>query len=170
MAIQLETKRLIMREMCEVDAPGMFELNSDNEVIWYTGDKSFENIEQTKQFINNYDQYSKFKMGRLNTFLKSTGEYIGWCGLKYLVSSNKVDLGYRFHKRHWGNGYATEASIASLNYGFKVLNLNEIIATAMKPNPASINVMKKLGMSYSHDENCGAKPGVVYKITKTEWK
>lgn len=169
MAIELETERLIMKQMCEADAPGMFELNSDKEVIWYTGDKSYY-IEQTKQFIKNYDQYTKHKMGRLNTFLKSTGEYIGWCRLKYLAGSNKVDLGYRLHKRYWGKGYATEASIESLNYGFKTLHLDEIIATAMKPNVVSINVMKKLGMSYSHDETCGGNPGVVYKITKEEWK
>lgn len=169
MPIELETERLIMRQMREEDAGGMFELNNDPEVIWYTGDSAFTDIEQTKAFIKAYDQYEKYRMGRLNCFLKSSGEYIGWCGLKRLPSG-KVDLGYRWHKRYWGKGYATEAAKASLDYGFNTLHLDEIIATAMKPNAASINVMKKLGMTYSHDENCACEPGVVYVITKDQWK
>ncbi len=170
MAIQLETDRLFLKQMCAADAPGMFELNSDEEVTRYTGDGAFRDIEQVDEFIRNYDQYEKYKMGRLNIFLKTTGENIGWCGLKFHANENLVDLGYRLHKRHWGKGYATEASIASLNYGFNTLHLAKIIAHAMEANHASIKIMKKLGMQYVKNIELHGEPCVVYELKNTEWK
>lgn len=170
MSIQLETERLILREFREADAGDMVELNRDPDVIRYTGDGPFKDIGEALHLIRNYDQYEKYSMGRLNMYLKSTGEYIGWCGLKYHTEDSLVDLGYRLHKRYWGQGYATEASIACLNYGFNTLHLDKIIATAMVENPASVAVMKKLGMQFSHNTQCHAAPAVVYVITKEEWK
>ncbi len=170
MAIQLETERLILKQFNEEDAHYLFELNSDPDVTKYVGSGPYENIDEVLDFIRNYNQYEKYSQGRLNMFDKQTGEYIGWCGLKYLEDKNYSDLGYRLLKRHWGKGYATEAAIACLDYGFKVLNLDKIIGTAMKENTASINVFKKLGLKYSHDSDCGERPGVVYVITKDQWE
>lgn len=170
MAIQLETERLILKPFSVEDAEHLFELNSDPDVTKYVGEGAYKNIDDVRNFIRNYDQYEKYGQGRLNMFNKQTGEYIGWCGLKYLADKEYTDLGYRLLKRHWGKGYATEASIVCLDYGFKVLNLDEIIGTAMKENTASIKVFEKLGLRYSHDDNCGEQPGVVYVITKEEWK
>jgi len=170
MTIELETPRLILKEFNHEDAHYLFELNSDPDVTRYVGSGAYNSIDEVHDFISNYDQYEKYKMGRLNMFNKQTGEYIGWCGLKYLVDEGYTDLGYRLLKRHWGKGYATEAAIACIGYGFNVLNLNEIIGTAMKENKGSIRFFEKLGLKYSHDNDCGKQPGVVYTIKKEEWK
>ena len=170
MAITLETARLKLKEFCLEDAHHLFDLNSDPDVTRYVGSGAYNSIDEVYDFINNYDQYKKYKMGQLNMFEKRTGEYVGWCGLKYVEDDDYVDLGYRLLNKHWGKGYATEASIACLDYGFNTLNLSRIVGTAMKENAASINVFKKLGLKYSHDNECGDQPGVVYAITKEEWK
>jgi len=170
MSIILETQRLILKQFCEDDAKYLFELNSDPEVTKYVGEGAFESVDAVREFVRNYNQYEKYGQGRLNMFDKQSGEYIGWCGLKYLTESRQTDLGYRLLKKHWGKGYATEASTACLNYGFNTLNLEKIIGTAMKENTASIKVFEKLGLKYSHDDDCGCQPGVVYTITKEEWK
>ncbi|MES2275854.1 MAG: GNAT family N-acetyltransferase [Bacteroidota bacterium] len=170
MSLQLETERLIMRPFHADDAPGMFELYQDADVIKFTGDVPFKTIADAVAFITAYDQYEKYQMGRLSVFIKQTGEYIGWCGIKYLADTNEVDLGYRLIKRHRGQGYTTEAARASLDYGFKVLDLDKIIGKAMVDNAPSINVFKKLGLTYTHNDNCHQHPAVVYAITKDEWK
>ena len=54
--------------------------------------------------------------------------------------------------------------------GFKRLQLDCIFATAMKENTPSINIFKKLGLKYLKDQDCGCQPGVIYAITKQEWK
>jgi len=170
MPIQLETQRLIMKQFCEEDAHHLFELNSDPDVNLYTGDKPYKDLDEAREFVRNYTHYEKYKQGRLNIFDKQTGDYIGWCGLKYLEEEGYTDLGYRLLKRHWGKGYATESAKASLDYGFHQLGLDKIVGRAMKENVASINVFDKLGMRYSHEQDCGCHPGVVYIITKDEWK
>jgi len=170
MSLHWETERLIMRPFEVKDAPLMIELNSDPDVVRYVDGDGYDTVEKVERFIRDYGQYDEYKMGRLSMFLKETGEYIGWSGLKYRPESDTVDVGYRLMKKHWGKGYATESARASLDYGFKTLGLNKIIAMAMMENTASINVFKKLGMRYTHNSECDNHPAVVYEITKEEWK
>lgn len=159
-----------MRPFEVQDAPLMQALNSDPDVVRYVDSDGNETVEQLKEFIRGYTQYEEYKMGRLSMFLKDTGEYIGWSGLKYRPESDTVDVGYRLMKKHWGKGYATESARASLDYGFKTLGLEKIIAMAMTENTASINIFKKMGMRYTHNDICDGHNAVVYEITKEEWK
>lgn len=170
MAILIETQRLLMKEMVEEDAQNLFRLNRDPEVMRYTGDKPFSNETETREFIFNYQSfYQKYGCGRLSTFIKETGEYIGWCGLKYLVDKHETDLGYRFIKQYWGKGYATESAAACLDDGFKRLKLDKINAIAEKDNIASIEVFKKLSLNYVKDEPCDDELCVRFAIRKEEW-
>jgi ribosomal-protein-alanine N-acetyltransferase len=58
------------------------------------------------------------------------------------------ELAYWLGRPFWGNGYATEAAKRLVAFGFKDLELNKICAAAMTKNPASSNVMKKVGMKF----------------------
>ncbi|MGI4729260.1 MAG: GNAT family N-acetyltransferase [Janthinobacterium lividum] len=81
MAIFIETSRLILKEMTETDVENLFNLNIDPEVIRYTGDASFNNVDEALNFIKSYREiYTTYKCGRLSVFIKETEEYIGWCG------------------------------------------------------------------------------------------
>lgn len=81
--------------------------------------------------------------------LNETGELIGDAGL-FLVETTgpEVELAYHFGKAWWGQGYATEAAIASLDYGFRECGLSEIIAICYPEHVASRRVMEKAGMRY----------------------
>jgi len=166
MKVIIETDRLLLREFELSDAPEMFLLNSDHEVIKYTGDVPFKNIEEAEQLILNYEQYSKYGFGRWTVLNKSTGAYLGWCGLKFLDDLQETDIGYRFHKKYWGRGYATESAAACLKYGLEKLQLKKIIGRAMKENYASIKVMEKTGMKFERNELMHEGAGVIYSIEK----
>ena len=145
----LHTSRLNMRIFDKSDARNLFELNSDSEVMRYTGDLPFEDISAAEQFIFDYDQYDKFKMGRWAVELKQDRIFLGWCGLK----TNKdgyTDLGFRINKKHWGKGYATEASMACIKHGFENLGLHTIIARTSIKNIGAQKVLKKCGMQKLH--------------------
>jgi ribosomal-protein-alanine N-acetyltransferase len=165
-SITLETSRLLMREFQEEDAVGMYELNSDPDVIRYTGDDPFASVKAAGDFIRKYDAYAKTGYGRLTILLKSTLQYAGWCGLKLDPASSETDLGFRLHKKFWNQGYATEASLRCIDFGFKELNLDKIVGRAMQENKASINVLKKIGMAFEKDFEAHGGICVQYCIYK----
>ena len=160
---QIHTERLFLRELTPEDASFAFELNSDPEVVRFTGDGPFESQEEARAFLENYSDYRMNGFGRWGVELKETGELIGWCGLKRDRETGEVDLGYRFFRRHWNNGFATEAGKACLDIA-PSLGINEVIARADKANPASWKVMEKLGFTYMEDFEEDGEIWVLYRI------
>ena len=148
--IVLETPRLLLREFLLSDAEDMYALNSNWEVVQYTGDTSFESLEAAREFLRNYDPYSKTGMGRWLVIRKSDQACLGWCGLKW-HEGDWVDLGYRFFKKYWKNGYAWESAIYCISHGFFKLDLDEIFATVVPENIASVRLLEKLGFKYLKD-------------------
>lgn len=166
-SILLETPRLLLRKKVLEDAPFFLELNSDPEVTRYTGDTAFKNLGEAENIVRYViAQYEKNGYGRWLVSLKETGEPLGWCGLKYHDDSGDTDLGYRFMKQHWGKGYATEAGSACLDYGFSQLGLKRIIGRAATGNQASIQVLKKLGMTFFGEDHLHDSPAYIYHIVK----
>lgn len=166
--ILIETERLYLREMNLDDAENAYLLNLDPDVIKYTGDNAFESIEAAKQFLKQYEHYSKYGFGRWAVINKTNGEFLGWCGLKYTPENDEYDIGYRFFKKHWNKGYATEAAKACIKIGFERFNMKEIVGRAMKENLASIKVLQKTGLQYWKEYEEGNDKGVVYKIEKNK--
>ncbi len=145
----IETERLLLREITLHDKQGMFQLHSNPEVQKYTGEPPVESIVEMELAIQaRTKDYEKYGYGRWATFLKNEMQFVGWAGLAYLPEFDEIDLGYRFFPNFWGMGIATEASHAILAYGFDKLQLERIIAIAMKDNKASIRVMEKVGMKF----------------------
>lgn len=161
----LETTRCYLRELTIDDAQHFFDLNADEEVIKYTGDKAFESIESARQFLSNYNPYKEHGYGRWAVIDKNTNEFLGWCGLKYSSELNEVDLGFRFHKKYWNQGFATETAQACLDYGLNQLNLTKIVGRAMEANSASVKVLEKIGMEFVEKREFQLHEGVVYQKT-----
>lgn len=124
-------------------------MNLEPEVSKYTNDGGVKSLDQIHSAIkeNVLGDYEKYGLGRFAVVEKSTGKFIGFSGLKYIPEVDFVDLGYRFGKEYWGKGIATETAIASLDYGFKNLNLNTIYGWVMPDHVASIRIMTKLGFA-----------------------
>jgi RimJ/RimL family protein N-acetyltransferase len=160
-----ETQRLILRELTPDDAQFAFDLNSDHDVLKYTGDEPFDSVEEARSFLENYSDYHRNGFGRWGVVLKETGKLIGWCGLKRDRETQEVDLGYRFFQESWNKGFATEASVACLEIGKTKFGLEHIVARARKENPASYKVMEKLGFSFEKDFLEDSETWVLYAIT-----
>lgn len=164
MKIITQTERLYLREFTTEDAIHFYEMNNDPEVILYTGDAPFENLNHATEFLLNYKEYQKHNMGRWAVCLKETDEFLGWCGIKYHPEDNIVEVGYRFYKKHWNQGYATESTKASLEYGFKVLYLKEIFAHAHINNLNSHKVIDKCGLNFIKLGDYDGMPAKLYKM------
>gem|GEM_PF-273292 len=139
----------------------MYELNSDDEVLRYTGNSAFGSVEDARGFLSNYNNYKKNGYGRWVVINKESKEFLGWCGLKY-HSEGFTDIGFRFHRKYWGTGYATESANSVLEYAFNTLGLTEIIGRASQDNIASIKVLEKIGMKFWKIDSCDGIPNSVY--------
>ncbi|APY09286.1 GNAT family N-acetyltransferase [Winogradskyella sp. J14-2] len=154
MNIKIESERLYLRPINEDDDQDFFELDSNPRVHEFLGNNPVTSIEESRAYIKSIlQQYKDYGVGRLAMIKKDTGEFIGWCGLKFEREVRKgfdyYDLGYRLKERFWGHGYATEAAIASLSYGFNDLNLKEICAAAYTRHKVSNIILKKIGLKPS---------------------
>lgn len=158
----LETQRLYLREMTPEDAEVAYILNLDPEVLRYTGDDPFESIEEAKTFLESYASYRTYGFGRWGVILKETGEYLGWCGLKYTPELDEFDIGYRLMKKFWGKGYATEAAEACLEFGFTQFNMKTIVGRAMPANVASVRVLEKIGLTFLENRFTDGTEEVIY--------
>lgn len=149
-----ETERLILRELLPDDVKGMFELDADERVHVYLGNQPVKTIEQSSAIINFIrQQYVDDGIGRWAAIEKKTNHFIGWAGLKLIKETINnhtqfYDVGYRFIPAYWGKGYATEAAIASVEYGFRNLDAAVIYGMADAENKASKNVLQKAGLFY----------------------
>ena len=75
------------------------------------------------------------------------GAFIGWAGLQYLPETAETEVGYLLDRSYWGRGLATEAARASVLFGFKALELHEIVGIVHPENIASQRVLEKASLS-----------------------
>ena len=169
-AFKISTHRLQLREFQAEDAAALFRLNSDPEVLRYTGDKPFVDISDASRFIDNYDHYAAHGFGRWAVLDRQTGQFMGFCGLRRRAETAEVDLGFRLFRRYWAAGFATEASQACLDAGFMDFGLEEITGRAMRENLPSISVLQKLGMVYRNMSEENGLFWLIYAITAEDYK
>jgi len=126
MTEKIKTKRLFLRELNVSDSEHFFKLNSNPEVLKYTGDVPFLSISDAELFLKNYNDYKKNGFVRWAVISKESKVFLGWCCLK-LNEENLVDIGFRFFQSEWGKGYATESARATLEFGFNKLKINKLL-------------------------------------------
>ena len=160
----LDTLRMQLRPLQPDDAPHFFRLNADPLVLQYTGDEPFRDEAAARQYLDGYDQFTRFRMGRMAMIRKEDEAWLGWCGLRMNEETQEIDLGFRVFREHWGQGYATEAARASMSYG-QSLGYDRIIGRAVIHNIASIRILEKVGMKRVSSMDFHGMAGVVY-----EWR
>ncbi|MEO5777163.1 MAG: GNAT family N-acetyltransferase [Flavobacterium sp.] len=174
MNIQLETERLILRTLTLYDVDDFFAMNDNPNVNRYLRNPVRTNSE-TKEYLQRIiNEYQKNGIGRCAVILKETNKLIGFSGLKFRETlennhANIYDLGYRFAEEHWRKGFATEAALAWLEYGFNTMKLSTIYASAMSDNIGSNTVLKKLGFELVNQYLHNDIPHSWYKFDKNKW-
>ncbi|HEY3294102.1 MAG TPA: GNAT family N-acetyltransferase [bacterium] len=149
MPLPLETERLIIRSFTPDDAEAMFKVLGDAEtmrffLIWLA--KSVENARGFIGWVTGMER--DFGYSFWAVVEKTSGEVIGDCGLAPLEGEGpEVELGCDLRKDKWNQGYATEAGIACLEYGFRELKLDRIVAVTNPQNFAAQRALEKLGFT-----------------------
>ncbi|MCB0465598.1 MAG: GNAT family N-acetyltransferase [Aequorivita sp.] len=175
MKIHIETPRLLLRDLMDEDVHGLYAMDSDAEVHKYLGNNPIATVAEAQKYIDAIkQQYIENGIGRWAVVEKKTGDFIGWSGFKFITDvvngrTRYYDLGYRFIKKYWGKGYATETAIASLQYGFSELDYDEIIGIADVANIASNTILQKIGLVKRNEFIYDGSPVNFYSLSKSEW-
>ena len=153
MTYHIETEHLILREVRIEDTGDMYLLDSNPIVHEYLGKNPITCMGKARTYVDYIRmQYETYGIGRWAAIEKSTGNWIGWTGLKYNFEKEMnghtdfYDIGYRFLPEYWGKGYATESSIAARDYFFEHFPNTKLCGMAELGNKASCRVLEKIGL------------------------
>ena len=148
MPLPLETERLIIREFTEDDADAFHATAGDPEVMGRIPCGPSPTVKETGRKIAKIIKcYEEWGCCMWALILRETGEMVGDCGLMPVEGKGpEIELTYDIARKHWGKGYATEASIACLHYGLEEMELDRIIAITFPDHFASMRIMEKAGM------------------------
>ncbi len=146
----ITTERLVLREFVEEDWPPVLAYQRNPLYLRYYEWTEDRTAEQARDFIRMFlvqqQQVPRIKF-QLAITLRSTGQLIGNCGVRLAqVGAHQADIGYELDPLYWGQGYASEAARAMLDFGFTQLKVHKIWSWCIADNTASAHVLEKLGM------------------------
>lgn len=157
MALFLETDRIVFRHIEPEQGHLFFDLNSDPEVMRYLTDgrpDTQKDIDEIMERVAKLRVKFDDKYGNYFAFQKSNDEFMGWFCLRpghdQPENFDLIEIGYRLKQKFWGQGYATEGALALRELAFIEYKTPKVFAIAMLANKGSSNVMKKIGLKFSH--------------------
>lgn len=144
----IETARLRLRRLRPSDAPQMVSLDSDPEVMRYVG--SPPGLRSPEETAHRVRQWIDADHGPLGWWIiegRGDGVFHGLGLLLSMPGDGDVEVGYRLARRSWGQGIATEAAAALVDYAFRELGLSRVVAVTYPDNRGSRRVLEKLGFA-----------------------
>lgn len=144
----LETERLYLREMEQLDFTALCKMLQDEDVM-YAYEHAFSDEEAQDWLDRQIQRYKDYGFGLWAVILKETNEMIGQCGLTIQDCDGRqvVEIGYLFQKAFWHKGYAIEAAKGCKKYAFDSLDIDEVFSIIRDTNLSSQNVAKRNGMN-----------------------
>lgn len=179
-SIIAETERLIIREFQPNDAAALHTIYSDPEVLKYIAVNPLPSLDVAKNHINNIIKNRQQKPRKTYSFAivaKKTGELVGSNLLNVELRDRKAEAGIVLRKEAWGQGLATEAQLALMEYGFVKLGVHKIWGTCDPNNTGAKHSMEKTGMKFAahiRDDRWMVREGkfrdsLLYDMLDNEW-
>jgi RimJ/RimL family protein N-acetyltransferase len=142
--VSLRTARLLLRQWRDEDFAAAAALFADPAVMEYL-------VPRPDWAARKRAHWEQRGFGEWVVEIPGEAAFIGAVGLETVSYeahfTPAVEVAWRLARAYWGNGYATEAARAALNYGFEQLGLDEIVALTVPANLRSRRVMERLGMT-----------------------
>ena len=168
--LELETRRLRLRPYRLGDIDALHALWTDPDVRRYLWDGKVISRERTAETVrSSLSDWSHLHYGQWTIRLPETSELIGFCGFRPAAWCGDPELLVGLSPSYWGQGFATEAASATLQFGFETLRVPRVVAATDAPNLASVRVMERLGMPF---ERCGLLGGLqtlFYAVTAEDF-
>jgi RimJ/RimL family protein N-acetyltransferase len=157
--MQPTSSRLSYSFITEKNVDDLFDLDQDPSVMKYLNGGRPSTLEEIHTvFLPRLSKYANKEKGRglWKVSITETKAFIGWILVRPMyyfndarpTENHNLELGWRFKQCAWGNGYATEAAQALIAQIKRNTQYSHISAIAVEENVSSVNIMKKLGMTF----------------------
>lgn len=144
----LTTENLILKPTTPLDLDIYLQILGSDELTKYLPKGSAYSKEEIEQYVTNRVLHWKHGFGSYVVYLKRQPmQKIGYTGVEYCQESQLSDIRYAILPDYQGKGYVFEAAQSVLAQTFKSQNFKKIYGVALKPNYASLAIIKKLGMT-----------------------
>lgn len=165
--VVIDTARLRLRLYRESDLDVFAEMHADPVTMQYIGEgKPLTRAETWRFLAAGLGHWTLRGYGMFAVTHRETSEVLGRAGFYHPEHWPGFELGWLFHRKHWGRGYATEAAEAALEYAFKTLNQVHVASFIRRENQASIRVAEKIGERYEREIELLGAPALVYGIQR----
>jgi RimJ/RimL family protein N-acetyltransferase len=163
-----QTERLIIREFQVLDIEALAQILAKPEVMQFSLDGVLSTKQTAVKIQSFLDSYQKNGYGKWALIDRQSGRLIGYCGIavEQIEWKFENELGYRIDSEFWGQGLATEAAKACLEYGFDKLNFDYVLGIVEPDNNASIKVLEKVGMEFIKELTWRGKLVCIYKTMR----
>ncbi len=177
--MHLTTRRLLLREFVADDWTAVHTYQSDPLYLRYYAwnERTETDVQEFVQMFLDYQQEQPRTKFQLAVILRSENKLIGNCGIRVNdLEQREANIGYELDSRYWGQGYATEAARAILQFGFSGLGMRRIWAECIADNIKSGRVLEKLGMRLetrvlAKERIKGVwRDNLIYALTANEWR
>lgn len=157
MNFRLETERLTLRSWRDGDAE-MFDTHLNRPAIarWVGGHQTRSQIDGAVARIQACEAENGFCFWAIER--RADAAFLGFCGLKLVDAEGapsamigSPEIGWRLREDAWGQGYAKEAAVATLQAAFTRFGLGEVFAITLTDNAPSWGLMRRLGMTARPD-------------------
>ncbi|MCK8438617.1 GNAT family N-acetyltransferase [Streptomyces sp. D2-8] len=148
---EIRTPRLFLRRWLDDDLVPLSEIHADPAVMQRIGDGTPRSLEQTAEDIEAWEEeWDEEGFGMFAVELLGSGELVGAVGLSVADApaeiAGQVAISWRLGRVFWGQGYASEAAHATLEFALQDRGLDRVVAGCRTDDRASANVLDKLGM------------------------
>jgi RimJ/RimL family protein N-acetyltransferase/ribosomal protein S18 acetylase RimI-like enzyme len=147
----IHTARLLIRQPSSEDAAPLADRRSDPDVAKYQSWTIPYPLDRAKSMIEEVAAMggpANEEWWMASVCDRETGEVLGDLALHLTSDSQTAEVGYTFATRHWGKGYAVEATDALVDYLFDDLGVSRVFGMLHPDNPASAMVLERVGMLY----------------------
>ena len=147
--LSLDTERLHLRPLASDDAPALFRLQSDPQVMRYWSSPPWTDIAQAEALIaGDLEALRNGAHLRLALIRRDDAAFVGTCSLFNLhEASRRAEIGYALMRDAWGRGLMGEALVALVGFAFDTLQLNRLEADIDPRNSASAASLARLGFA-----------------------
>ena len=174
---ELETDRLVLKELTQSNTQDLLEIFSDPEVMKYYNMKPAQSVDEIKGLITDTKKsYEDCQAIRWGIHLKENDKLVGTCGFQnFEEESKKFEIGYELSRSYWGQGIMKEAIERTLMFGFEQVEVNRVEALVESENISSQKLLEKInftkeGLFRDYKFNKGQfRDMVMYALLKHEF-